>query len=126
MTARDSYRRPGQLLRGDQPSCAGSPGTQLDPAFVEIFVELLADKDIAYRHGEDADFERELALDRRIHEYVTAGTTTGRGSDLSPPAGSHAPSGRRIRRIRSTGAELRRSRGAVPTGYLAVVASMLS
>ncbi len=31
---------------------------------------MLADKDLAYRHGEDADFEAELALDKRIHDYV--------------------------------------------------------
>ena len=76
LTARDSYRQPvgtheaiAELRR--------SAGTQLDPTFVEILAELLADKDLPYRHGEDADFETELALDRRIHEYATAGTTTG-------------------------------------------------
>jgi hypothetical protein len=54
-----------------------SAGTQLDPVFVEILAKLLDDKDIPYRHGEDADFETELALDRRIHEYATAGTSSG-------------------------------------------------
>jgi putative nucleotidyltransferase with HDIG domain len=75
LTARDSYRQPvstyeaiGELRR--------SAGTQLDPTYVEILAELLVDKDLPYRHGEDADFETELALDRRIHEYATAGTTT--------------------------------------------------
>jgi putative nucleotidyltransferase with HDIG domain len=74
LTARDSYRRPvstyeaiGELRR--------SAGTQLEPKFVEIMAELLVDKDLPYRHGEDADFETELALDRRIHEHATAGTT---------------------------------------------------
>jgi putative nucleotidyltransferase with HDIG domain len=77
LTARDSYREPvstyeaiGELRR--------SAGTQLDPTYVEILAELLVDKDLPYRHGEDADFETELALDRRIHEYATAGTTQGR------------------------------------------------
>jgi putative nucleotidyltransferase with HDIG domain len=76
LTARDSYRQPvstyeaiGELRR--------SAGTQLEPKFVEILAELLVDKDLPYRHGEDADFETELALDRRIHEYATAGTTNG-------------------------------------------------
>jgi len=32
---------------------------------------LLASKDVAYRHGEDADFETELALDRRVNEYAS-------------------------------------------------------
>jgi hypothetical protein len=26
---------------------------------------------VAYRHGEDADFETELALDRRVTEYAS-------------------------------------------------------
>ena len=52
-------------------------GTLLDRRRVE-----LVDKDLPYRHGEDADFETELALDRRIHEYATAGTT---------PAGPRLP-----------------------------------
>jgi hypothetical protein len=30
---------------------------------------VLEGKDLAYRHGEDADFEAELALDKRIHEF---------------------------------------------------------
>jgi putative nucleotidyltransferase with HDIG domain len=77
LTARDSYRQPvgtheaiAELRR--------SAGTQLDPAFVEILAKLLDDKDLPYRHGEDADFETELALDRRIHEYATASTSRGR------------------------------------------------
>ena len=62
--------RAGELIRGDRSSCAASPGTQLDSRFVEVFVEMLDGKDLAYRHGEDADFEAELALDKRIHDYV--------------------------------------------------------
>ena len=71
MTARDSYRNPvssydaiAELKR--------IAGTQLDAHFVDLFIQVLADKDLAYRHGEDADFERELALDRRIHDFVGA------------------------------------------------------
>jgi uncharacterized domain HDIG len=72
MTARDSYRAPRSSAEAiaELRRCAGS---QLDPHFVELFIEMLADKDIAYRHGEDADFESELALDKRIHDYVTHG-----------------------------------------------------
>ena len=47
-------------------------GSQLDARCVELFIQVLADKNLAYKHGEDADFEAELALDRRIHDYVTA------------------------------------------------------
>ena len=39
---------------------------------------MLDGKDLAYRHGEDADFEAELALDKRIHDYVTASSQSQR------------------------------------------------
>ena len=72
LTARDSYREPvssedaiAELRR--------SAGTQLEPRFVEILADALTGRDLSYRHGESADFETELALDRRIHEYVAAG-----------------------------------------------------
>jgi putative nucleotidyltransferase with HDIG domain len=76
LTARDSYRQPVSTYDAIS-ELRRSAGTQLDPTFVEILAELLVDKDLPYRHGEDADFETELALDRRIHEYATAGTTPG-------------------------------------------------
>ena len=72
MTARDSYREPVSSLRGRSPSSAASPAPSSTRRFVEAFIEVLDDKDLAYRHGEDADFEAELALDKRIHDYVAA------------------------------------------------------
>lgn len=69
MTARDSYREPKSSFEAIAELRRVS-GTQFDGGLVELFVEMLADKDLAYRHGEDADFEAELALDKRIHEYV--------------------------------------------------------
>jgi HD-GYP domain-containing protein (c-di-GMP phosphodiesterase class II) len=45
-------------------------GTQLDGELVELFVKVLESKDVAYRHGDDADFETELALERRVTEYA--------------------------------------------------------
>jgi putative nucleotidyltransferase with HDIG domain len=81
LTARDSYRRPVSTYEA-VAELRRSAGTQLEPTYVEILAELLVDKDLPYRHGEDADFETELALDRRIHEYATAGTT---------PAGPRLP-----------------------------------
>ena len=71
MTSRDSYKRPVSSFEAIA-ELRRVAGSQLDERFVELLVEVLADKDITYRHGEDADFEAELALDRRIHEYVTA------------------------------------------------------
>jgi putative nucleotidyltransferase with HDIG domain len=71
MTARDTYREPisspdaiNELRRVS--------GTQLDARLVDVFIATLEGKDLAYRVGEGVDFERELALDRRIHDYVAA------------------------------------------------------
>jgi len=69
MTARDSYGSPKSSFEAIAELRRVS-GTQLDGSLVELFVEMLADKDLAYRHGEDADFEAELSLDKRIHDYV--------------------------------------------------------
>jgi putative nucleotidyltransferase with HDIG domain len=74
LTARDSYREPVSSFEA-LTELRRVAGTQLDARFIEILSEVLADKGFSYRHGEDADFEAELALDKRIHEYVTAGTT---------------------------------------------------
>jgi putative nucleotidyltransferase with HDIG domain len=52
-------------------------GTQLDGRFVDALSQVLDDKGFAYRHGQDADFDAELALDKRIHEYVTDGVLPG-------------------------------------------------
>jgi HD-GYP domain-containing protein (c-di-GMP phosphodiesterase class II) len=74
MTSRDSYRKPvtSQTAIAELRRVSG---TQLDGEIVEIFVKILAQKDVAYRHGEDADFETELALDRRVHEYASTSDT---------------------------------------------------
>ena len=69
MTARDSYGTPKSSFEAVAELRRVS-GTQLDGGLVELFAAMLADKDLAYRHGEDADFETELALDKRIHDYV--------------------------------------------------------
>ena len=80
MTARDSYREPMSSYEAviELRRVAGS---QLDGRFVDAFAELLESKDLAYKHGEDADFEHELALDKRITDYVAAG-----GAAPSAPA----------------------------------------
>jgi putative nucleotidyltransferase with HDIG domain len=76
LTARDSYRRPVSSFEAIA-ELRRVAGSQLQATFVEALAEVLADKDFSYRHGADADFEAELALDKRIHDYVTAGTTAG-------------------------------------------------
>lgn len=81
MTARDSYRRTMSSFEAIAELRRVS-GTQLDARFVTAFIEVLSDKDVTYKHGEDADFEAELALDRRIHEYVNNGDSSAK---LSSP-----------------------------------------
>jgi putative nucleotidyltransferase with HDIG domain len=70
MTARDSYREPvpseaalAELRRVS--------GTQLDAEYVEIFAELVGVSDVAFQHGEDADFDRELQIERRVRAYAS-------------------------------------------------------
>ena len=69
ITARDSYRVPVSSFEAIH-ELRRVAGTQLDPRFVDVFVELLAGKDVRYRHGEEADFDAELALEKRVHEYA--------------------------------------------------------
>jgi putative nucleotidyltransferase with HDIG domain len=69
MTARDSYREPVSSLEAIE-ELRRVAGSQLDADFVEVFVEMLERHELSYRHGEAADFEAELALDRRIRDYV--------------------------------------------------------
>jgi putative nucleotidyltransferase with HDIG domain len=76
MTARDTYRDPVASQEAVIELRRVS-GTQLDENFVEAFIEVLDGKDLAYRHGEDADFEAELALDKRIHDYVRQTPSVG-------------------------------------------------
>lgn len=63
MTARDSYREPttsevaiAELRRVSD--------TQLDGQLVELFVEVIASQHLAFGHGDDTDFERELEQER--------------------------------------------------------------
>ena len=76
MTARDTYREPVSSYEAVVELRRVS-GTQLDPRYVEALVAVLDGKDLAYRHGEDADFEAELAIDKRIHDYVQATPAVG-------------------------------------------------
>ena len=74
MTPRDSY--PESLSwREAAIGLRRVAGTELDPRFVEALIDILDGKDLAYRHGEDVDFETELARDERIREHMEAALT---------------------------------------------------
>jgi putative nucleotidyltransferase with HDIG domain len=86
MTARDSYRTPTSSYEAIQELRRVS-GKQLDARFVEVFIELLEGEDVSFRHGEEADFERELALEARIAETASPGADSGRFQVTGVPAG---------------------------------------
>ncbi|HZK15037.1 MAG TPA: HD-GYP domain-containing protein [Solirubrobacterales bacterium] len=86
MTARDSYRTPTSSYEAIQ-ELRRVAGKQLDARFVETFVELLEGDDISFRHGEEADFERELALESRIAETASPGVDAGRFQVPGVPVG---------------------------------------
>jgi putative nucleotidyltransferase with HDIG domain len=69
MTARDSYRRPVSS-REAIAELRRVAGAQLDPAVVEVFIGLLERRSVTFRHADDADFERELNLERRVRDYA--------------------------------------------------------
>ena len=69
MTARESYRKPvppaeaiAELKR--------VAGAQLDAELVGVFVELLESRGVAFQHADDADFEAELAFERRVEVHA--------------------------------------------------------
>jgi putative nucleotidyltransferase with HDIG domain len=64
MTGRDSYRQPVSSAEAIA-ELRRVAGSQLDAALVEIFVErVLAREGVRFRHGDDADFEAELEVER--------------------------------------------------------------
>jgi putative nucleotidyltransferase with HDIG domain len=70
LTARDSYRRPvsGAAAVGELRACAG---TQFDPQVVETFATVLTSERLSFGHGDDADFEAELAFEQRVRAYAS-------------------------------------------------------
>jgi len=69
MTARDSYRDPVSPAEAVAELRRVSDA-QLDGHLVELFIKVLERKGVNFHHGDDADFESELDLDRRIREYA--------------------------------------------------------
>jgi putative nucleotidyltransferase with HDIG domain len=69
MTARDSYRRPVSPADAVAELRRVS-GAQLDGRVVEAFVRILDRRGVSFRHADDADFERELNLEKRVRDYA--------------------------------------------------------
>jgi len=67
MTARDSYRSPVSTYDA-MKELRRVAGTQLEPRFVAIFIQLLEGRDVDFQHDEPADLEKELALEARLAE----------------------------------------------------------
>jgi putative nucleotidyltransferase with HDIG domain len=69
MTSRDSYRRPvsSEAAIAELRRVAGA---QLDELVVETFVAMIESGRVAFRHADEADFERELAFDRLVEAYA--------------------------------------------------------
>ena len=69
MTSRDSYRRPVSS-EAALTELRRVAGTQLDPLVVETFERMILERRIAFSHSDEADFERELDLERRVRDYA--------------------------------------------------------
>ena len=69
MTARDSYRRPVSP-EASLAELQRVAGTQLDPAVVGAFKRMIAERRVAFSHVDGADFERELAFERRVADHA--------------------------------------------------------
>jgi putative nucleotidyltransferase with HDIG domain len=69
MTARDSYRNPVSSEEALE-ELRRVAGSQLDPLVVDTFVELIERHGVAFRHTDEADFEKELAFDLRVSDYA--------------------------------------------------------
>jgi putative nucleotidyltransferase with HDIG domain len=69
MTARDSYRDPvsSEDALAELRRVAGA---QLDPMVVNVFVEMIERHGVAFRHTDEADFEKELAFESRVKDYA--------------------------------------------------------
>jgi putative nucleotidyltransferase with HDIG domain len=69
MTSRDSYRRPvsSEAALAELRRVAG---TQLDPRVVEVFERMIIERRVQFSHSDEADFESELAFEKRVADYA--------------------------------------------------------
>jgi putative nucleotidyltransferase with HDIG domain len=69
MTSRDSYRRPVSR-EAALAELRRVAGTQLDPKVVDVFERMIVENGVAFSHSDEADFEYELAFERRVIDYA--------------------------------------------------------
>ncbi len=69
MTSRDSYRRPVSR-EAALAELRRVSGTQLDPMVVEAFERMILENRVEFSHRDEADFESELAFERRVADYA--------------------------------------------------------
>jgi putative nucleotidyltransferase with HDIG domain len=69
LTAPDTYRTPMTSFEALN-ELRRVAGTQLDATIVEALAALLAGRGTDYRHADEADFDRELDIERRMNEAV--------------------------------------------------------
>jgi putative nucleotidyltransferase with HDIG domain len=69
LTAPDTYRTPMTSFEALNELRRVSD-SQLDARYVEALAELLAGRGTEYRHADEADFDRELDIERRMNEAI--------------------------------------------------------
>jgi putative nucleotidyltransferase with HDIG domain len=69
LTAPDTYRTPMTSFEALN-ELRRVAGNQLDATYVEALATLLAGRGTDYRHADEADFDRELDIERRMNEAV--------------------------------------------------------
>lgn len=67
LTASDTYRTRMSSFEAVR-ELRRVAGTQLDARYVEILANLLSGEGVGYRHADDADFDTELDMQRRLRE----------------------------------------------------------
>ena len=69
LTAPDTYRTPMNSFEALN-ELRRVAGKQLDGTYIEALAALLAGRGTEYRHADEADFDRELDMERRVNEAV--------------------------------------------------------
>jgi putative nucleotidyltransferase with HDIG domain len=69
MTSRDSYRKPVSPHEAIAELRRVS-GSQLDADLVGVFIGLVEQRTIRFRHADDAEFERELNFESRVRDHA--------------------------------------------------------